>query len=601
MAIGAGVQIAGKVLATGGDIIFGQSMRKAQYGAEAAGFAGKMYNDLTSGDYTGMITAMGDPEARKRFKEIVGDAGYRSNFNQAGAAIGAVGGIIGGAAQTGMGLAMMTNPVTALGAAGAGMGGMNFSGGVGSMAGSIGELGSVGANYMAGKTDADVSSAAIQGMEYTRNLDPIRLRHLQELQSRTRQIAEFGSLSSLGGDPALKMNEMGKVGVLGGIGTLEETMSHFQALSNVMTHTSAMDKNNLAMVTRAPELLGMSREGAVQGMGATSRMAGGTGGAANELLNIMRKATALGMDDAKIREAIVTTLPQMLENGMGREKTLGNVSDFLSLAKTSAAQHGGPMDLRDLSTAAAAVKIGGQWTGGSTGLGSIDVPMVGGGINLGDKIRKKHKNFDTMTAQAFATLGIDKLNIGNSYVRDAFEDMNITDPAVQEEILEQYRVQKGASITKSQKGSGLGRANYFLQVGRSVGSDDYDATKLAAYGADRGSNVRNKDRAAADPNDPTNANMMDPRNRSAVDANIGNAGNQYSPTDKALTDEENKAQLKNAIAAAGAFITDLERLSKIDPEKLKLVPALVDSLAVSIEHLGTAVQGVRIPGTAGSP
>jgi hypothetical protein len=592
MAIGAATRVAGQTLATGGDIIYGQSMRKAQFGSEAAGFAGKMYNDLTRGDYTGMIAAMGDPAARAKFKEIVADSEMRSKTNQAGAAVGAVGGIIGGSAQTALGFGMMSVP------GGAGMGGMNAMGGIGTVAGSIGELGGVGANYMAGKTEADVSSSAIQGMEYVRTLNPIRLRHLQELQGRTRQIAEFGSLSSLGGDPALKMNEMGRVGVLGGIGSLDETMSQFQALRGVMTHTSAMDKDNLAMVTRAPELLGIGREAAVQGMGATSRMAGGTAGASGELFNIMRKATALGLDDAKIREAIISELPRIMESGMGREKTLGNVMDVMSLAKTSAADHGGPVDLRDLSTAAAAVKIGGKWTGGGTGIGSIDVPMVGGGIVLGSKIRKEHKSFNAMTAQRFATLGIDQLNLGNAYVQDAFQQANINDPKVQEEILGKYREQKGQTADQAIKASGLGKANYISNFAEAMGIT-YDEAKLALYGVSRGENVRQKDRTAADPNGPSNAHMLDPRARSANEANVANAGNEYAPTNAAMTDEENKGQLKNAITAAGTFINQLERLSKVNVDGLKNVPGLVTDLAIAVERLGVATQGVNLPGTAG--
>jgi hypothetical protein len=333
-------------------------------------------------------------------------------------------------------------------------------------------------------------------------------------------------------------------------------------------------------------------------MGSFSRMQGGTAGAANELFNIMRKATALGMDDAKIREAIINELPRIMESGMGREKRLDNVMDVMALAKTSAAQRGGPMDLRDLSDAAAAVKIGGQWTGGGTGIGSVDTPMVSQGIVLGSKLRKKFPKFNAVTAASFATMGMDQMTTSNRYVTDALTELGITDPAQQEEIVSSYRAQKGATMNKVVKASGMGKANFLKEVSEQTGIHDYEKALLAYYGIDQGEPARQQGRKAADPTGPSNANMLDPRARGAVRANQENAANEYAPTNAALTDEQNKAQLKNAITAAGAFITELERLSKVNVEGLKDVPKLVTDLAIGIERLGRATQGVNLPGTA---
>ena len=599
MAWGAAGKVAGAAVSTAGDVFFGQSMRKAQFGAEAAGFAGKMYGDLTSGDYTGIQAMMKDPAALAQFKEIVSDSKTRSLMTQGGNALSAAGGVVMGAGQTALGIGMMAS------GAGAGMGGLNLAQGVGSMTGAIGDLGMVAQNYRAGKTEADVSNAAIQGAEYLSRLDPIKLLQMQRLQGRVRQISEYGLLNGQGAttDPASMMADVGAFGIAGGIGSVDESIQYQQALRGVTTTGASLNAAMLGNVMRAPEVLGIGRESAIAGMGATSRMSGGTLGANAELFNVMRKAMALGIDDSKLREAIVTTLPRLLETGSGREGSLGNVMDAMNVAAQSAMNRGQPMDLRDVELGVAANKIGGVFTGGASGIQSLDVAMMGAGINAGHALRKdkRFKNLDANTIQQLSAMGNDKLN-KNERTDDMLNAVGIKDDKDKEEVLNAIRTARGKRFESYAKGSGMTSPTLTGALADQL-KLPYDQAK-AAVGLVTAGNYATQNRApppaAVDANgNPIPVTNLTPEQQKAADAARQDAANRQSPDQAALRSKDNKEQLANSLVAAGSFIERLESLSRSgNLEGLKNVPDLIDQVAKSINGLGTAAtqSGLAVPG-----
>jgi hypothetical protein len=408
-AFGVATQVAGEALSTFGNVAYGQREKELKYSGQAAQFAGKLYEDARTGDFTtmyGMLNAKGPTGAKGMalFREMMSDAGMRSGLNEWGSYGSAVGKSIVGTAQAALGTSLMVGT----GGLAAGVGGLNVTQGVGGAVGGGIDLAERIAEYNAGRRQAELSDAGLRAANYMRNLDPIKLQQLSELQTMIPHLADLGNLSS-GFSPNKVATQIAIAGGKGGIQSYQESKGYFDLLREQTSQATA--EKDLEHVTRAPELYGIGRQYGASAMGALATGAGGNERAKKEMFDLFSSATLKGLNDSKIREGIVTTLPALMTGYGSRAASLTGANQLMDLAKEQAAAGGraGP-DLTDLRTALQGLMSNQQATTTNTGIAPWDVANWTSDQGALGKLSKKMGKRLTPTARKQISLDIGQLS-----------------------------------------------------------------------------------------------------------------------------------------------------------------------------------------------
>jgi hypothetical protein len=579
MTIGAGIKVAGAAVGSTGDVVYGASMRKAGFEAEAAGFAGKMYNDLVGGDYTGLAAILRNPKALGQFRSLVNDAKTNSQFQQFAQGAEGVG-------STALGAATM------LSSGGMGpMAGLTMTAGAGTTVGGIRDATMAVQNAYLGKTAADTSSAAIRGLEFIKASDPIRLRQIGELQGRLAQIHQHAALSggvvgigdeggtNMAGDPYSLYNRMVKMGSRAGLGS-DQAMGVFESLRGQLTHKAAGSTANFEVAAAAPHLLGMGRESAIGGMGVLGRtMMSGGDGASVQLIQVMRKAMAYGIEDSRLKETITATLPQMLETGAGRSMNLNSMDELMRLATNISKQHGGEMDPNDIRKAAGAMQLGSAISGGNTGLAPLDVQMVGPATNM--LMRKYGKGGMTGNlAGLLATMPLGDLQSRNQENIAYMEQAGIKGEEAQEKLLEEIRLSKVAGLRRLFPGQTDTVIAGMMK--RQFGSDWETTFGMTGFASKEGQ----RRKGVMELPQPTRQETGEEKIFKTLQ---GKAFTENQGITGALENQDVQDNLGDTVAAAGAITSMFNELSKMNNlDAIRDVPGLLQASADRLNDLGDA-------------
>jgi hypothetical protein len=355
-------------------------------------------------------------------------------------------------------------------------------------------------------------------------------------------------------------------------------------------------------------------------------MMSGTAGSNDRMLELMRKAMTLGIEDSRLKEAIVTTLPASISAMGGRTGNLANMSNIMSMAGNAALAGGRTMDQRDISVAAQAVDYNSRLTSGASGIGPIDVRMTNKTMAVARKM-----GLPADVGWALSTLGNKDL-VMSEMTKDLLSSGGITDPKKQQAVLDAIRMGRANVADDTLKGMSSRQAVRDValsqndQVPYDVVKQSRNAGKyqdasafekwiegkkdvLRATGTGTGPRFPNPLMDLFRPLDE-GANPMSSGVEGLLGTNRSIARTQGAPTQAGFTDEKMQANLGNAVLVGEKFVGMLERMDKMgNLDHLQSVPKLVDDLATSIEHLGTATatatgQKLRVPdrtGTAPGP
>ena len=556
MAGAAAVRIGGAIASGVGELYYGQSMRELGHKAGAAGFANTMYNQLTSGDISGLFAMMEQPGGMSRMRGLLGDAKTASQLNLIGQGLA-------GAAQMGIGGAQtfvgttMTGPWAP----------MNVSQGLETgLAGGL-TAGRAWADYSAGKVGHDVSNAALQGMQFMQSLNGPRQRQLAEVMGRLPQLAELASLS--GKKPGDIVSMLATAGEGGGL-TFDQTQSLYETMGSSSSSAAAL--SNVGVVARAPRTMGIGREAAMAGMASLTGMAGGSDTAGRQLFEIMRRATSMGMSDAKIREAIVTTLPQIMETQAGRMTSSMGVTDAMSAAMRNAALQGRTMDTGDIRTGMGAVQAANMLTGGRSGIGPLDVGMAGALLRTA-----KAAGVDSRTAFSLSQIPFNDL--GGTETRALLAGAGIGDRSAQDDIINKLRGAAGGVLSTTFPG--MNTAQMASALARQTGAN-YDTmfqslsmlrNPAAMVGLTGG------DITGIDESSETGRMWGQVSQRAKL---------MNTPLVAGAQDESINSGISGVQAAGQAMVDVIGVLSKTDASKLGDIPGLLDAVTVALGHLGDA-------------
>ena len=490
-----------------------------------------------------------------------------SNINQAA-------GVVGSAGQLATGVGQGLVAAGTGGAAGA------F---VGSQAGSNIGQGAIGIgtgirDYTMGKTEADVASMTGQGLDYLKQMDPVKMRQMQAVVSNLGSVTRFGrtygqDFKNLGGteDPFVAMMRAGREA--GGLET-GESMGMMAQLRESLGTKGAW--NAMGSAASAERRFGIDREAGVAGIAGLSRMASSDTSADQKLTKILSRAMTLGLDDSKLQSSIVAALPGKLEGtGGGRAGAMGSIESMMAMAQSIASGRGAAQaDMRDL----------GEAQSGSRALESL----TSGGASAGLGVATKAATMAAIRGlvpkeNAFMLSTLPTSEIQN--MTQSFVDLaGTTDPAKLQEIAKAVLEARGEAV-KNVVGSGAAAT----QAGRLLtGEQSYSGVKAALGEAN---NL---------------GKWLSPQERQGEGFGIGGAsfvaggmgfdlkkeqgltsdvGNRQKALEQGLSNPELMGQIANVITAAGGIA---DSIAKMDPATLGNVPQLLGDVSEQLGKLGDA-------------
>lgn len=278
--------------------VYGFGMREASYEAAARSFGGDMYRRITSGGAEAFGTMFDISRDPSRMANLISNARTASQLGLASDIGGSAFGLLGkGAVMTAM-------PGSAAFMAGGAMGDVS------TLSNSI-------MDAAAGKVSADVAGQANKAVALMGQMSPIQRQLMMEYAGNLPEYGRLAALSQMGAQAPLLI---GEAGVRGGIGR-QGGMQVYQGLRGALSESAATYMMGTA--ARGEFDMNIGREATVGGLTRMATMAQGQAGAEDRLINVMRKATALGIKDSTLREAIVTAM-----GGMGTEGRLTSTAQM---------------------------------------------------------------------------------------------------------------------------------------------------------------------------------------------------------------------------------------------------------------------------------
>lgn len=578
---GAGMQIGGQVISGVGNMIFGGGQQRLGYEAQKAQMAGNLYNELTSGNTSSLFALKG--AGMEKLIGLSKDAYRNSVANQIGTGVSQA-----GSAVTAGSMAVAT-------------GGLSLGMGGGSqLADSTMGLANTGLAAYRGKTGADQAQATMEALQLMKALNPVEQRQYQEVEGRMGQIATFlnrgGNGAKLG-----DMRELIRSGNAGGLST-DETLSTFEGLRNSMGHQRALSLTG--SVAQSEDAYGVGRSSAATALAGLSRVSTSSQQADAKLVEVMRKAMSMGINDSRLKEVFLESIPSLVYS-MGGKAVNSTSSDMYGRMLQSAFTQTGDASMAT-DIASGARQVMGNLSTGNTNLQGYNTQRFGafagamGGVDLGkdEKGRKRHLGMSELLP--LSKLGIEGIGTQafDDVVREKFPDITP----------EQIEKLRAAAIKGSLGGNyGAGFSNkagvrILLAQNQNTMYDAVTAFEKMAESGNIGKPV-NTDNSFTG----LLGNTINPQiSSTSADAQRFGAGraqqeaNKSSPLLAGLADDSKVQQLVDKMNfAGGAIIKVLEQAASYNSEELQNVPKLLDDVALSLGRLGVAANGALGTPTAG--
>lgn len=547
--IGQYMQAGAGIIQGVGNVFFGSTMRGLGYTAQQHAPAVRMYDEMTSGDYSTLL-ALGGSNSRDLVKNIHANQGTQTQMTLVAQGLGGLGQVLSG-----------------YGALQAGPAGAAASGAMGQ--GILGIAGAV-MDAATGKVGADQATTTMQAIEFLKSMRGIQHKQFRALTGAAGQVTDLGNLA--GGVGSDQIKRLMASAAAGGL-TLDQAMPLFNTLRGASSNADAT--NMLAAATGATTLFGVNRNAATQSMAGFSGMAGGGPGAQNAMISTMAHAVRKGIVDSQLKEVFITTIPALVNSGIAAR---GGASDDMSAfvagyANKLAANRGMAVDTTDINLAAQAASYQNQLFSGGGSISPINVARQAGVIRLANKY-----GISNQGKVALASLSQD--------------DLRVMDEKSQ--IWKMLRDEEGMSDDEIRE-----LRDSYLKVGWEAydtamggfGDRHSIAGKIAVAKATGGrlEYLERVSEQSGGAGTAAEAALGKTGDQTRFDAQrIADAANLMHPLFAALSDEKMVRGLGLVTAQANSLTEAFSNLERTDPDKLKDLPALLGMISDSLELLGTA-------------
>lgn len=367
------------------DIYNQQAARQLGYQVQQSSLPGYLTQKSAQGDLAFFDALLRNPQSMDRLKEIAkqaqihaqkdidikkthgGVSPWMGAVTMVGGALGVLAGTLTTAGTFGTG-APLGVPMSVWGGSMMAAGAYALGGGGNSILSGWNEKELAQQQEKAGIKSAEVSQAIVSAMEENQKLHPIRQMRVEQLTKHLNAITDLGLRTGVG-DPSAFYGNVVTQGLQGNLKPIESLKAFYgaeQAFGSTDAAVNLVNSKKFGDLANAQQVYGVGQGAILKGLAGFSAMAGGPAGAVEATENLLRRAMAGGITDARLREAIVEQLPERLAQGPRGRSSYDATGDALEVAASLAKLMG-----RDKTDPGDVVR-------GAAGVQGADRPTLGG-------------------------------------------------------------------------------------------------------------------------------------------------------------------------------------------------------------------------------